>query len=47
MMENQLRHLEELIAIKEGKVAGDTMNIEVVRDKKNVSISVVLEEKTK
>jgi len=36
----------ELKTIKEGKNAGDTMNIEVVRDKKNVSVSVVLEEKT-
>jgi serine protease Do len=36
----------ELKAIKEGKNAGDTMNIEVVRDKKNVTIPVVLEEKT-
>lgn len=36
----------ELKAIKEGKNAGDTMNIEVIRDKKNVSIPVVLEEKT-
>ena len=38
--------LEELKAIKEGKKAGDTMNIEVVRNNKNVSVSVVLEEKT-
>jgi serine protease Do len=38
---------DELKAIKEGKTAGDTMNIDVVRDKKNVSVSVVLEEKTK
>jgi serine protease Do len=37
----------ELKAIKEGKNAGDTMNIEVVRDKKNVTVPVVLEEKTK
>lgn len=37
----------ELKEIKEGKNAGDTMNIEVIRDKKNVSVSVVLEEKTK
>ncbi|BCZ44374.1 type I deoxyribonuclease HsdR [Clostridium gelidum] len=38
--------LEELKAIKEGKKAGDTMNVEVVRNNKNVSVSVVLEEKT-
>lgn len=38
---------EELISMKEGKEAGDTMNLEVVRGEKNVSISVVLEEKTK
>jgi serine protease Do len=38
---------EELIAMKEGKVAGDTMKLEVVRDKKNVSLSVVLQEKAK
>jgi serine protease Do len=37
---------KELKDIKEGKSAGDTMNIEVVRDKKNVTIPVVLEEKT-
>ncbi|AWK50634.1 serine protease [Clostridium beijerinckii] len=36
----------ELKTIKEGKNAGDTMNIEVVRDKKNISVSVILEEKT-
>ena len=36
----------ELKAIKEGKNAGDTMNIEVIRDKKSVSVPVVLEEKT-
>lgn len=37
---------EELISMKEGKEAGDTMNLEVVRGKKNISISVILEEKT-
>jgi serine protease Do len=37
---------KELIAIKESKKAGDTVTIEVVRDKKNVSLSVVLQEKT-
>ena len=42
-----VKTFKELKAIKEGKNAGDTMNIEVVRDKKNVSVSVVLEEKTK
>ena len=41
-----VKTFKELKAIKEGKNAGDTMNIEVVRDKKNVSVSVVLEEKT-
>jgi serine protease Do len=35
----------ELKDIKEGKKAGDTMNIELIRDKKNVNVSVVLEEK--
>ena len=39
--------LEELKAIKEGKKAGDTIKLEVVRDKKNVNVSVVLEDKTK
>lgn len=37
---------EELIAMKEGKNAGDTMNIEIVRGKKNISLSVMLQEKT-
>lgn len=36
---------DELKAIKEGKNPGDTINIEVIRNKKNVNISVVLEEK--
>ena len=36
----------ELKAIKEGKNAGDTITIEVVRDKKNITVPVVLEEKT-
>jgi serine protease Do len=39
--------VEELKAIKEGKKAGDTIKLEVVRDKKNISVSVVLEDKTK
>jgi serine protease Do len=37
--------LKELKDLKEGKKAGDTMNLEVIRDKKSVSVSVVLEEK--
>ena len=41
-----VKTFDELKAIKEGKTAGDTMNIEVVRDKKNINISVILEEKT-
>ncbi|EKQ50871.1 MULTISPECIES: trypsin-like peptidase domain-containing protein [unclassified Clostridium] len=35
----------ELKAIKEGKKAGDSMNLEVVRNKKTVDLTVVLEEK--
>lgn len=42
-----VKTFKELKAIKEGKSAGDTINIEVIRDKKNVTVSVVLEEKTK
>ena len=42
----QVKTLKELKEIKESKSAGDTINIEVVRNKKNVNISVVLEEKT-
>lgn len=37
---------KELKDIKEGKKAGDSMNIEVMRDKKAVDLTVVLEEKT-
>ncbi|OOM75284.1 serine protease Do-like HtrA [Clostridium puniceum] len=36
---------KELKAIKEDKNAGDTINLEVIRDKKNITVSVVLEEK--
>ena len=36
---------KDLIAIKESKKAGDAVKIEVVRDKKNISLSVVLQEK--
>lgn len=42
-----VKTFDELKAIKEGKSAGDTIKVEVIRDKKNVSVSVVLEEKTK
>lgn len=38
---------KELKSIKEGKNSGDTINLEVIRNNKNVSVSVVLEEKTK
>ena len=41
-----VKTFKELKDIKEGKNVGDTISIEVVRDKKNVSIPVVLEEKT-
>jgi len=41
-----VKTFKELKDIKEGKNVGDTINIEVVRDKKNVSVPVVLEEKT-
>jgi len=41
-----VKNFDQLKTIKEGKNAGDTINIEVVRDKKNISVSVVLEEKT-
>ncbi|NOW86238.1 serine protease Do [Clostridium beijerinckii] len=37
---------DELKTIKESKNAGDTMKIEVIRDKKTVDLSVVLEEKS-
>jgi serine protease Do len=36
---------QELKDIKEGKKAGDTMNIEAIRDNKSISLTVVLEEK--
>ena len=42
-----VKTFKELKVIKESKKAGDTMDIEVVRNNKNVSVSVVLEEKTK
>lgn len=42
-----VKTFDELKAIKEGKSAGDSIKIEVIRDKKNVNVSVVLEEKTK
>jgi serine protease Do len=42
----EAKTFDELKAIKETKNAGDTMNIEVIRDKKTVDLSVVLEEKT-
>jgi len=42
-----VKTFRELKEIKEGKNAGDAINMEVVRDNKNVSVSVVLEEKTK
>ena len=41
-----IKTFKELKAIKESKALGDTINIEVIRNKKNVSVSVVLEEKT-
>ena len=41
-----VKTFKELKEIKESKKAGDTMDIEVVRNNKNVSVSVVLEEKT-
>lgn len=37
---------DQLKAIKETKNSGDTISIEVIRDKKTVDLSVVLEEKT-
>lgn len=42
-----VKTFDELKAIKEGKSAGDSIKIEVIRDKKNVTVSVVLEDKTK
>jgi serine protease Do len=41
-----VKTLKELKAIKDTKSAGDKINIEVVRNNKNVTLSVVLEEKT-
>ena len=41
-----VKTFKELKEIKESKKAGDTMEIEIVRNNKNVSVSVVLEEKT-
>ena len=41
-----VKTFKELKEIKESKKAGDTMEVEVVRNNKNVSVSVVLEEKT-
>jgi len=42
-----VKTFKELKTIKEGKSAGDTINVEIIRDKKNVTVSIVLEEKTK
>ncbi|ALB48263.1 serine protease [Clostridium sp. MF28] len=42
----EARTFDELKTIKESKNAGDTMKIEVIRDKKTVDLSVVLEEKS-
>lgn len=42
----EAKTFEELKTIKESKNAGDTMKIEVIRDKKTVDLSVVLEEKS-
>ncbi|AGF54320.1 serine protease Do [Clostridium saccharoperbutylacetonicum] len=38
-----VKTVDQLKQVKEGKNAGDTIKLEVVRDKKNVSLSVVLE----
>jgi len=40
-----VKTFDELKALKEGKKAGDTINLEVVRNNKNINLSVVLEEK--
>ncbi len=40
-----IKTFDDFKAIKDTKKAGDTINLEVIRNKKNVSISVVLEEK--
>lgn len=42
----EARTFDELKTIKESKNAGDTMKIEVIRDKKTIDLSVVLEEKS-
>ncbi|AJG97081.1 MULTISPECIES: S1C family serine protease [Clostridium] len=42
----EAKTFDELKTIKESKNAGDTMKIEVIRDKKTVDLSVVLEEKS-
>jgi len=42
----ETKTFDELKTIKESKNAGDTMKIEVIRDKKTVDLSVVLEEKS-
>ncbi|OCB00734.1 S1C family serine protease [Clostridium beijerinckii] len=42
----EAKKFDELKTIKESKNAGDTMKIEVIRDKKTVDLSVVLEEKS-
>lgn len=40
-----VKTLKELKAVKDNKSAGDTINLEVIRNNKNVTLSVVLEEK--
>ncbi|GEP65244.1 type I deoxyribonuclease HsdR [Clostridium beijerinckii] len=42
----EAKTFDELKTIKESKNAGDTMKIEVIRDKKTIDLSVVLEEKS-
>ena len=39
-----VKTFDELKEIKQSKDVGDTMNIKVIRDKKSVNLSVVLEE---
>lgn len=39
-----IKTFDDLKAIKDTKKAGDTINLEVIRNKKNVSVSVTLEE---
>ena len=41
-----VKSTKELISMKKDKNAGDTMKLEIVRDKKNITLSIVLEEKT-